>query len=443
MERHSTYKTSPGALKVSAALAAGAVASRAYAAGSDTIKIGLVGCGGRGGADLKACAKSAPGVVVWALADLFKDRIDKFRAGLQDVGPALQVTDERCFTGFDNCAKLIASGVDLVLLCEPPGFRPMHMKLAIEAGKHVFAEKPVAVDPVGVRSVIATSELAAQKKLAIVAGTQTRHDPPYIESMKRIHDGQIGKVVSGQCYFITGTLWYHDPQPGWSEMENQCRNWYYYTWLSGDHIVEQHIHNLDRINWAIGANPVKCIATGGRQARTEAKWGDIFDHFGVEYEYPDGVRVASYCAQFSGNAAHRVSDNIVGTEGTCDPSGTITGKKPWKFEGEQKDPTLQEHADLIAGIRSGSPLNEGKRIAESTLVAVMGRMSAYTGREVNWNWVMNASKLDLFPAKLEFGPHPVDPVALPGKTPLATAGETDPNPPKPKAARKDQPKKAK
>jgi predicted dehydrogenase len=253
--------------------------------------------------------------------------------------------------------------------------------------------------------------------------------------MKRILDGQIGKVIGAQCYFITGTLWYHEPKPDWSEMENQCRNWYYYTWLSGDHIVEQHVHNIDRMNWALGGPPSKCVAVGGRQVRTEPKWGDIYDHFAVEYEYPNGARVASYCSQFGGKDAGRVSDNIVGTNGSCDLRGTIAGKKPWKFEGDRRDPNLQEHTDLVTSIRSGNLLNEGKRIAESSLTAVMGRMAAYTGREINYNWVLNSSNLNLFPEKLAFGPHPVDPVARPGQTQLVTEGEVDPNPPKTKAGK--------
>jgi predicted dehydrogenase len=315
----------------------------------------------------------------------------------------------------------------------------MHMSMCIEAGKHVFAEKPVSVDPAGTRSVIETSELAAQKKLAIVTGTQSRHDPAQVESMKRVLDGQIGKLMTAQCYFLTSPLWYHEPKPDWSEMENQCRNWYYYTWLSGDHIVEQHVHNIDRMNWAFGGPPEKCVAVGGRQVRTDPKWGDIYDHFAVEYQYPGGARVASYCAQFSSKCSHRVADRLVGTEGECDPSGVITGSKPWKFEGERTDPTILEHRDLIASIRSGSPLNEGKRIAETSMTAVLGRMAAYTGREIKFDWAIKNSSLDLFPKKLEFGPRAVDPVAQPGVTPLVAEGEVDPNPPKartPKKAKK-------
>jgi len=421
-------------------LAATGLLSRvAYAAGSDTVKIGLVGCGGRGTADAKNCVESTPGVILWALADLFKDRIDPVRANLQKaLGEKMQVTDERCFTGFDNCAKLLASGIDLVLLCEPPGFRPMHMKLAVEAGKHLFCEKPVCVDPAGARSVIATSELAAQKKRAIVAGTQFRHDALYVESLKRILDGQLGTRIGGQCYFLAAPLWYRQPKPEWSEMENQCRNWYYYTWLSGDHIVEQHVHDIDLMNWAFGGPPVKCVAVGGRQVRAAPKWGNIYDHFAVEYEYPGGARVASYCAQFGGKAAMRfLADRIVGTDGVCNlSSGSIDGKKPWTFEGDRRDPSVQEHTDLITSIRSGNLLNDGKRVAESSLTAVMGRMAAYTGREIKYDWVMNASKLNLFPEKLEFGPHPVDPVAMPGQTPLAAGDESDPSPPKARGTKK-------
>jgi predicted dehydrogenase len=422
-----------------AAILAGSLSRVAHAAGSDILKIGLVGCGGRGTADLVNCAKSSPGVQVRALGDLFKDRVDGLYPRLKAMkdleGDRFQVTPERCFSGWDNAKKVIEN-VDLVLLTEPPGFRPLHMREAIQAGKHVFAEKPVAVDPAGVRHVIETAKMAEEKGLAIVAGTQTRHQANAVETIKRVHDGAIGDLRLGQCYFLTGELWYHQPKPEWSEMEIQCRNWYYYTWLSGDHIVEQHVHNIDRMNWALGGPPSKCVAVGGRQVRTEPKWGDIYDHFAVEYEYPNGARVASYCAQFGGKAAGRVSDNIVGADGSCDLRGTIDGKKPWKFEGDRRDPNLQEHTDLVTSIRSGNLLNEGKRIAESSLTAVMGRMAAYTGREISYNWVLNSSKLNLFPEKLAFGPHPVDPVARPGQTPLVTEGEVDPNPPKPKGNKK-------
>jgi len=405
-----------------AALLTGFATQVAHAAGSDLIKIGLVGCGGRGSADLANCAKSSPGVQIWALGDLFKDRVDafyqRFKAMKDSTGDdRFKVAPERCFSGWDN-HKAVIENVDLVLLTEPPGFRPMHLRAAIEAGKHVFAEKPVAVDPAGVRHVIETAKMADEKKLAIVAGTQTRHQANAVETIRRIHDGAIGELRDGQCYFLTGELWYHQPKPEWSEMEIQCRNWYYYTWLSGDHIVEQHVHQHDLMNWAFRSTPVKCVGVGGRQTRTDPKWGNIWDHFGIEYEYPGGVRVTSLCRQAS-KAADRVDTVIVGSKGVAFPArGEITGANAWKYEKEVPDPSVQEHADLVASIRAGNPLNHGRRIAETSMTSVLGRMAAYTGREISWKWAMESSKLNLVPAKLEFGPNPVDPVAEPGKTEL-------------------------
>jgi len=316
----------------------------------------------------------------------------------------------------------------MVILGTPPHFRPEHFKAAIEAGKHVFMEKPVAVDPVGIRSIIASSELAKQKGLAIVAGTQRRHQAHYLEIMRRIHRGDIGEVVGGQCYWNMGALWVERAKEnmqkrtvlGWSDMEWQCRNWLFFTWLSGDHIVEQHVHNLDIINWAIGAHPVQAMGMGGREVRTGPEYGNIFDHFAVEYEYANGVRVLSMCRQTDG-CHEQVSERVVGTKGqtyTDGSNGSVEGQNPYKYEGESPNPYVQEHADLIASIREGKPLNEGKRIAESTLTAIIGRMSAYTGRALKWDWAMNASKLDLTPPEYEMGDLPVRPVAVPGKTKL-------------------------
>ena len=280
-------------------------------------------------------------------------------------------------------------------------------------------EKPVAVDPIGARSIIASAELAATKGLAIVCGTQRRHQPSYLETMKRIEDGAIGEVVGGQCYWNQGDLWVKKQKPEWSDMEWQCRNWLYFTWLSGDHIVEQHVHNIDVINWAMGSPPVKAVGMGGREVRTQAEYGNVFDHFAVEYEYPNGARVLSMCRQTKG-ASGRNSERLVGTKGIATPKGNIEGPNAYKFEAKGKavNPYVQEHADLIASIRAGEPLNEGRRIAESTLTAIMGRMSAYTGRELQWSWIMNASKLDLSPAAYEMGDLPVRPVSVPGVTKL-------------------------
>ncbi len=390
-----------------------------YAAGSDTIRVGVIGCGGRGtGATIDAVG-SSPGVEVLALFDPFQDRIDGCLKTLREKVPAaLKVKPERCFTGLDGYKKLLAiKDINYIVTAAPPGFRPIHLKAAVEAGKNVFMEKPVAVDPVGIRSVIASSELAAQKGLAIVAGTQRRHQKKYLEVMKRIHDGAIGELVGGQCYWNQGDLWVIKKTPEMTDMEWHCRNWLYFSWTSGDHIVEQHVHNIDVMNWAFRATPVKVMGMGGRQVRTAPEYGNIFDHFAVEFEYPNGVRVMSMCRQTAG-CAERVEEKIVGTKGYAFGYGEIGGANPWKFEAEEPNPYVVEHTDLIASIRAGKPLNEGKRVAESTLCAILGRMSAYTGRAISWEWGMNASKLDLSPAKYEFGPNPVDPVAVPGKTPL-------------------------
>jgi predicted dehydrogenase len=409
------------------ALASGFATSNAFAAGSDKLRVGLIGCGSRGTGAACDCVRSSDNVQIVALGDLFQDRVNKSLKNLKEELPPenLKVTEDSSFAGFDAYEKVIASGVDMVILGTPPQFRPAHLKAAVEAGKHVFMEKPVAVDPAGVKSIIATSDLAEQKGLGIVAGTQRRHQDHYLEIMKRVHDRAIGEIVSGQCYWNQGALWVDTAKEnfrkkeelGWSDMEYQCRTWLFFTWLSGDHIVEQHVHNLDVINWAIGSHPVKCLGIGGRQARTGPEFGNVYDHFAVEYEYPNGARVLSMCRQTEG-CSNRVSERVVGTDGsayTDGSNGLIEGRNAYKYKGRSPSPYVQEHADLIKSIREGKPLNEGRRIAESTLTAIMGRMSAYTGRELSWKWVMNESKLDLTPSVDQMG---VNPVAIPGKTKL-------------------------
>ncbi|MEI6106257.1 MAG: Gfo/Idh/MocA family oxidoreductase [Opitutae bacterium] len=407
----------------------GAVPS-VFAAGSDRIRIGLVGCGGRGLGAVRNCLAADPSVQLVALGDAFADRIDaaldEFTKGAPNANPPrpplpadqFAVTRECCFTGFDNYKQVINSGIDLVLLVAPPHFRPLHLQAAITAGVHVFAEKPVAVDAVGARLVMSLAEIAAQKKLAFVAGTQRRHSVDYLETMRRIQDGAIGELTGGQCYWIQGALWHRGRQPEWSDMEYQMRNWLYFTWLSGDHIVEQHLHNIDIMNWAFGGPPVKALGMGGRQTRTEPIYGNVWDNFSVEYEYANGARVQSMCRQIPGSASHRVAERLVGTKGSANPAGTITGEKPWKFEGAKPNPYDQEHVDLIRSIRAGQPLNEGRRIAETTLTAILGRVSAYTGREVSYAWLHESSKLDLTPAAYAWGAAPAVEIAVPGMTPL-------------------------
>jgi predicted dehydrogenase len=280
-------------------------------------------------------------------------------------------------------------------------------------------EKPVAVDPAGVRSVIESARKAQEKKLCIVTGTQRRHEKSYLEAMNHVREGALGKVVNARCYWNQGGLWMHPRKAEWTDMEWQLRNWLYFAWLSGDHIVEQHVHNLDVVQWVMGANPVRCWGMGGRQVRTDPAYGHVFDHFAIEYEYPGGVTVQSFCRQIEGTT-DRVEEVFIGTDGTLTTSpgrGSLTGSKSWKFSGPNPNPYVQEHRDLLAAITGGAYLNEGQRIAESTMVAVMGRMAAYTGKVVTWEQAMN-SKLDLSPAKYELGPIPVPPVAVPGKTPL-------------------------
>jgi predicted dehydrogenase len=390
--------------------------SFANAQGNDTIKVGVIGCGGRGTGAANDCVSSSPGVVIHSMGDVFPDRLKSSREQLKSaLKDKYQVTDDRAFSGWDAYEKVIGSGCDLVILATPPGFRPQHLKAAIDAGKHVFMEKPVATDAPGVRSIIESSDKATQKRLAIVCGTQRRHDPGYIDTIRRIHDGQMGEVTSMNCYWNQGGLWMVTRTPEMSDMEWQLRNWLYFTWLSGDHIVEQHIHNIDVCNWAINDHPVKAISLGGRQVRTQPAYGQAFDHFATEYEYANGVKMVSMCRQQDGTASN-VSEHIVGSKGRSDANSWIkAGATTWRFEDKRPNPYVLEHKDLIASIRAGKPLNEGRRIAETTLTAIMGRMAAYTGQEITWDKAMNSQE-NLMPDKLDFGPIPVGPIAMPGKT---------------------------
>ncbi len=404
-------------VKVATATAAAAtvqtLGARAFAQGGDTIRVGLIGCGGRGNGAVKDHLAVNQGVKLVAIGDLFKDRVDGAKKAFAGLGDKADLPEERCFVGFDAYQKVIDAGVDLVIMATPPGFRPIHFEAAIKAGKHVFMEKPVAVDPIGIRRILAASDQAKAQKLGVVAGTQRRHQASYVECVKRIRDGAIGDLVAAQCYWNQGGLWARQKQPDWTDMEWQVRNWLYFTWLSGDHIVEQHVHNLDVINWCMGGHPVKAYGMGGRQVRTDPVYGHIFDHFTIEYEYENGARLMSMCRQQAGTA-NRVSENVIGTKGTANPSGSIRGEAKWNYDGPKPNPYQQEHADLVASIRAGQPLNEGHEVAYSTLTAIMGRLSAYSGQEVTWDQMMK-STLDLLPAKLEFGPLEVPAVAEPGK----------------------------
>lgn len=393
------------------------------------MKVGLIGCGGRGTGAVIDMLNASPDVELAAVGDVFKDRVDGCLKNLEGQDPSVamrcKVDPAKQFVGFDAYTKVLAADIDIVILTTAPGFRAQHFEAAINAGKHVFFEKPVAVDPTQVRQVIAAGELAATKKLSIVTGTQRRHEQCYLEAMKRINDGAIGKVTGATVYWNQGGLWMHKRQQAWTDMEWQLRNWLYFAWLSGDHIVEQHVHNLDVGHWALGTHPTQVIAMGGRQVRTSQDYGHIFDHFACEFEYADGRTMTSYCRQIDG-CHSRVDETIHGTEGHAKLSSgsaeivskSNAGGGNWKFTGNQRNPYEQEHVDLMASITGTGPyLNEAKRIAESTLHAIMGRMSAYTGKALTWEQAMN-SKLSLMPGKVEMGPIATPEVAVPGKTAL-------------------------
>src|SRR5216683_3408295 len=405
------------------------VAANAHAAGSEVIRVGLIGCGsrrgGRGRGAAENCVHAGPNVKLHAMADLFKDHLDYTRSYLSKFGSdKVDVADERCFVGWDAYKNLLAlKEVDVVILATPPGFRPIHLKAAVEAGKHIFAEKPVAVDAPGVRSVMQTCEEARKKNLSLVSGLCWRYDSTMRETMQKIHDGGVGDIVALQCTYNAHGLWMVPRRPEWSDMEWQVRNWLYFTWLSGDHNVEQHIHSLDKMAWAMRDEyPVRASGIGGRQVRTGPEYGHIFDHHSVVYEYANGVKLFSACRQQHG-CAYDVTDHIIGSNGVCDVDtskvATIKGYKPgsylWKSNKLGGDMYQNEHNELIASIRSGKPINNGDYMTKSTLMAIMGRMATYTGQVITWEQAMNSTE-DLTPAKYEFGPLPVPPVARPGVT---------------------------
>ncbi len=394
-----------------------------HGSSSNTWKLGLVGCGGRGrGAAENICeaAGTSYSVKLHAVADAFESRINDALGYLEGAEPCKGRIDvgDRKFVGLDAFQKVIDS-CDIVMLATPPGFRPQHIEATIKAGKHLFTEKPVAVDGPGIRKVLAAYEEAKKKNLAVVAGTQRRHQDPYVESMKLIHDGAIGDIQFARVYWNQGNIWAVKREEGWDDMTYQLRNWYHFTWLCGDSIVEQHVHNLDVANWAIGAHPLSAYGTGGQQVNRAPEWGESFDHFSVDYEYPNGVHVLSQNRQIAGTDSD-VNEYIVGTKGKWQSPGyrfeTPDGKT--RIKGGGINPYVQEHIDFLQSIETGKPLNELKQVAESTLTAIMGRMSAYTGKRVTWEQALE-STLDTFPKELQFGaklPGPV--VAVPGQTEL-------------------------
>ncbi len=409
-------------LAAAGALAGFSIIRNSYGQNADEIKIGVIGCGGRGTGAVDNCLNSSPNVKLVAMADLYQDHLDKSYKNLTDPNresgalKGIAVDKDQMFVGFDAYEKLLATDVDLVILATPPGFRPLMFEAAVKAGKHIFTEKPVAVDPVGIRRFLAAGELAKQKGLAVVAGTQRRHEKGYLELMKKVHDGEIGELVAARAFWNSGGVWVHPRQQGWDDMEYQTRNWYYFCWLCGDHITEQHVHNLDVVNWAMGAHPVKALANGGRQVRTGKDYGNIWDHFTIDFEYESGAHMLSMCRHWK-DADRLVAEYLQGTKGSTETTSgryILRGDKNWRFRGEAVNPYVQEHTDLINSIRSGNPLNEAEHVAHSTMTAIMGRESAYTGKAVTWDEIM-ASDLDLSPKALKWGDLPVRPIPMPGQ----------------------------
>jgi predicted dehydrogenase len=415
-----------------AALASsGLVVPMVHAAGSSTIKVGLVGCGGRGTGAAEQALTADSGAQLVAMADAFPDYLEKSLAelkGSSTVGARVDVPKDRQFTGFD-AYKHVIDQVDLVLLTTPPHFRPIHLAYAVEKGVNSFVEKPMAVDGPGLRKFIQACKDAKAKNLSLVNGFCWRYFGPRRETMKRVFDGAIGKIVAIETTYNSQGVW--DPRKSReecsSDMEYQMRNWYYYCWLSGDHIVEQAVHGIDTMGWVMGDKlPVKCWGVGGRQSRTDAKYGNIWDHFSIVYEYPENVRGYHHCRHWV-NTPNQVKDYILGSKGTADVFGNaITGENRWRYRnsrtsGSQRasdrgpDMYQVEHDEMFAALRAGKPINNGEQAANSTLLAIMGRVAAYTGGVITPEQVLN-SKLDLSPAKYEFGPNPVPPVPIPGVT---------------------------
>jgi predicted dehydrogenase len=422
--RREFLKTSGAAIAVGALSSSESFSPRAHAAGSDLLRVGLIGCGGRGTGAASQALSADPNVKLVAMGDAFMDRLQTSLSTLKEqkqIAEKIDVSPERCFAGFDAYKRVLESGVDVVLLATPPHFRPLHLKAAIDAGKHVFAEKPVAVDAPGVRSVLATCQEAQRKKLSVVSGLCLRYSYGFQETIKRIHDGALGELRTLQANDYRGPIWVKPRKPEWTDMEWQMRNWYYFTWLCGDFNVEQHVHHLDVCAWIMKDEyPINAIGMGGRQVRTGPEYGNIYDHHSVIYEYANGTKLFSNCRQQPG-CRNDMSIHAAGAKGTAELTERrlrILTDEPWTYAGKKNDIYQTEHDELFAGIRSGRPINNGEYMAKSTLLAILGRMATYTGQLVTWDEALNSTE-DLTPAKYEWGPIPTPPVAIPGVTKLS------------------------
>ena len=402
-------------------------------AGKERLRAGLVGCGGRGTGAAADLLSADPNVELVAMGDIFEDKLHSSLAALRDpeklmhasprqaaefrgqpvneladsIRKRVTVDPEHCFIGFDAYRKVLASDIDVVLLCTPPGHRPQQFEAAVNAGKHIFTEKPIATDPVGARRFIAAVKKAEERKLIVAAGTQRHSQREYIETVQKIHDGAIGEVVELAANYLSGPVMHVDHRdPAWGDMEWQHRNWYSFVWICGDQMVEQHIHTIDFCNWVMGTHPVSVVASGGVAWRPrEELYGNIYDHLTADFIYPNGVRLASACRQYPKGCYRKVWNTIVGSKGRSD--GIDLGSKGL-------DPYVQEHVRLADSIRGDIPyVNDGMNVAESTLTCIMGREAAYSGTEVTWDMIM-ASKQDLQPKALDYKlAMDVPPVAVP------------------------------
>ncbi|QEC54119.1 Gfo/Idh/MocA family oxidoreductase [Anseongella ginsenosidimutans] len=386
------------------------------------LKIGLIGCGGRGTGAANQALKADPDVVLHAMGDVFEDKLKTSLDNLSKIhGDKVKVKEKRQFLGFDAYQKVLESGVDVVILATPPGFRPQHLAAAVEAEKHIFCEKPVAVDAPGIRKVLEAARKAGEKNLSLVSGFCWRYHTPKRAIFEKVLGGAVGDISTIYNSYNTSALWSHPRQAGWTDMEYQLRNWPYYAWLSGDHIVEQAVHCIDMMNWAMGGKlPVSAMGTGGRQVRTDDVFGHIYDHFAITYEYENGARGFHFSRQQQ-NCQNSYDVEIFGDKGRAvvDCSRNfheIQGANQWKFTGEQNDMYQTEHDELFASIRQGKPINDGEYMAHSSMLAIMGRMAAYTGRRITWEEAINSTEVlgtDVQGWKQE---PPVVNVAMPGIT---------------------------
>jgi predicted dehydrogenase len=370
-----------------------------FAMNSDTLKVGLIGAGGRGTGAASQALSADKNVVLTQLTDVFEDRVDQSISNLKEqFGDRVLVDKSTAHVGFEGAQKVIESDVDVVILTTPPNYRPKHLEMAINAGKHVFCEKPMAVDAPGVRRVIEAAKKAKEKNLSIMSGFCWRFHLPKRETFQKVLDGAVGDVHTVYNTYNTGGLWLRDVQPEWSDMKKKLRNWLYYSYLSGDHIVEQAIHSIDMMSWALGdAKPISATGTGGRQSRIQPEYGNIFDHFAIVYEYEKGVKGFHFSRQQK-DCSNSYAVDIMGSKGRClvdciRDRHTISGAEDWKYKGKDNDMYQQEHDELFAAIRSGKPVNDGERMAQSTMLGIMARMVAYTGQTLTYEQALNSTEV--------------------------------------------------